>query len=132
MCGAVFATYSRHNSSRKGFGEKDPGYVGIRANKDLWWDLCTESNRSFEVLFHSQRQIESVVYMARDASTRNPPCFCLCLVSYLRFLENTWSPSKRQISNPHACTLALRPKPRMRISSPGTQTFPGNSLFQRF
>ena len=75
MCGAVFATYSRHNSSRKGFGEKDPGYVGIRANKDLWWDLCTESSISFEVLFHYQRQRESVADMARDASMRNPQSF---------------------------------------------------------
>ena len=100
-----------------------PGYVGIRANKDLWLDLCTESNISFEVLFHYQRQRESVVDMARDASTRNSQCFCLCPVSYLKFFENTWSLSKRQISNPHACTLALWPKPRMRISSPGTQNF---------
>ena len=52
MCGVVLVTYNRHNSSRKGFREKDPGYVGIRANKDLWGDLCTESNISLEVLFH--------------------------------------------------------------------------------
>ena len=72
MCGAVFVTYNRLNSSRKGFREKDPGYVGISANKDLWWDLCTESNISFGVLFHYQRQRENVADMARDASTRNP------------------------------------------------------------
>ena len=107
MCGAVFVTYISHNSSHKEFREKDPGYVRIRANNDLWCDLCTESNISFEVLFHYQHQRESVVDMARDASTRNPQCFGLCPVSYLMFFENTWSPSKRQISNPHACTLAL-------------------------
>ena len=65
MYGAVFVTYSRHNSSRKRFREKDPGHVGIRANKDLWWDLFTESNISFEVLFHYQLQRESVADMAR-------------------------------------------------------------------
>ena len=80
MCGAVFVTYNRLNSSRKGFREKDPGYIGIRANKDLWWHLCTESNISFEVLFHYQRQRESVADMARDASTRNPQP--ILLVSY--------------------------------------------------
>ena len=63
----------------------DPGYVGIRENKNLWLDLCTEINISFEVLFHYQRQRESVVDMARDASTRNPRCLCLCPVNYLRF-----------------------------------------------
>ena len=56
----------------------DPGYVGIRENKNLWLDLCTEINISFEVLFHYQRQRESVVDMARDASTRNPVFFA-CL-----------------------------------------------------
>ena len=128
----MFVTYSRHNSSRKEFREKDPGYVRIRANKDLWWNLCTESNISFEVIFDYQRQRESVVDMARDAWTRNSQCSCLCPVSYVRFFGNILSPSKRQISNPHACTLALWTKPRMRISSPGTQHFPGNSLFQLF
>ena len=98
MCGAVFVIYNRHNSSRKGFREKDPSYVGIRANKDLWWDLCTESNISFEVLFHYQRQRESVAELS---------LFCICPVRYLRFFENAWSPSKRQFSNPHACTEAL-------------------------
>ena len=67
-----FVTYNRHNSSRKGFREKDPGYVGI-----LWWDLCTESNISFEVLFHNQHQRENLADMARDASTRNPQSFLL-------------------------------------------------------
>ena len=100
-----YTEYSRHDSRLKEF--KNPGYVGIRANTDLWWDLCTESNISFEVPCHYQRQRESVVYTARDASTRNPQCLCLGPVNYLRFFENTWSPSKRQISNPHACTLAL-------------------------
>ena len=75
MCGAVFVTYNRHNSSRKGFGEKDPGYVGARANKDLRWDLCTESNIPFGALFHYQRQRENVADMARDASTQNPQSF---------------------------------------------------------
>ena len=88
MCGAVFVTYSRHNFSRRGFREKDPGYAGIRANKDLWWDLCTEGNISVEVLFHCQRERESVTNMARGASTRNPQCFCLCPVGSLRFFEN--------------------------------------------
>ena len=77
MCGAVFVTYNGHNSSRKGLREKDPGYGGIRANKDLWWDLCTDSNISFVVLFHYQRQREGVADMARDASTRNPQSFLL-------------------------------------------------------
>ena len=47
MCSAAFVTYNKHNSRRKGFKEKDPGYVEIRVNKDLWWDLCTENNISF-------------------------------------------------------------------------------------
>ena len=72
MCGAVFVTNHRHHSSRKEFREKDPGYVEIRANEDLWWDLRTENNISFEVLLHYQRQRESVADMATDASTRNP------------------------------------------------------------
>ena len=55
MCCAVFVTCIRHNSSCKGFRENDPGYVGVRANKDLWWDLCTESKVSFGVLFHYHR-----------------------------------------------------------------------------
>ena len=80
MCCAVFVTYNRRNSSRKGFREKEPGYVGIRANKDMWWDLCTESNLSLEVLFYYRRQRESVADMARDASTRNPQS--ILLVSY--------------------------------------------------
>ena len=42
------------------------------------------------------------------------------------------SPSMRQISNPHACIFSPVTKPRMRISSPGTLNFPGNSLFQLF
>ena len=75
VCGEVIVTYSRHNSSREGFRGKDPAYVAIRANKDPWWDLCTESNISFEVLFHYQRQRESVADMARDASMRNPQSF---------------------------------------------------------
>ena len=65
------------NSSRKGFREMDPGYVGIRANKDLWKDVCTESNISFAVLFHYQRRRENVADMARDASKRNPQSFLL-------------------------------------------------------
>ena len=80
MCGAVFVTYNRHNSSLKGFREEDPGYAEIRANKDLWWDLlCTESNISFEVLFHYQRQRENVADKARDASPRNPVYFACVL-----------------------------------------------------
>ena len=51
MYGAVLVTYIGHNSSRKGFREKDQGHVRIRANKDLQCDLCTENNISFEVLF---------------------------------------------------------------------------------
>ena len=54
MCGAEFVTYSGHNTSRKGLREEDPGYLGIRANKDLWLDLCTESNISFGVQFQYQ------------------------------------------------------------------------------
>ena len=77
MCGAVFVTYNRLNSSRKGFREKDPGYVGIRANEDRWRDLYTESNISFGALFHYQLQRENVAGMARDASTRNPQSFSL-------------------------------------------------------
>ena len=77
MCGSVFVTYIRHNSSRKGFREKDPGYVEIRANEDLWWDLRTENNISFEVLLHYQRQRESVADMPRDTSTRDPPSLLL-------------------------------------------------------
>ena len=77
MCGAVFDTCNRHNSSRKGFREKDLGYVGIGANKDLRWHMCTERNTSFGVLFHYHRQRENVADMARDASTRNPQSFFL-------------------------------------------------------
>ena len=73
----VFGTYYGHNSSRKGFREKDPGYVGIRANKDLWRDLSSESNILLGVLFYYQRQKENVTDMARDASTRNPQFFLL-------------------------------------------------------
>ena len=43
MCSSVFVTYNEHNSNRRGFMEKDPGYVGTRANKDLWGDLCTKN-----------------------------------------------------------------------------------------
>ena len=94
-CVVRYLSHTIDNSSRKGFREKDPGYVGIRANKDRWWDLCTESNTSFEVLFHYQRQRESLADMARDASTRNHSLLRLCPVSYLRFFENAWSPPKR-------------------------------------
>ena len=73
----VFGTYYGHNSSRKGFREKDPGYVGIRANKDLWRDLSSESNILLGVLFYYQRQKENVTDMARDASTRNPQSYLL-------------------------------------------------------
>ena len=79
MCGAVFVTFNGQDSSRKGFREKDPDYVGIRENKGLWWDLCTESNISFGVLFHHQPQRENVADMARDASTRNPVLFACVL-----------------------------------------------------
>ena len=111
VCGAVFVTYSRHSSSRKGFGKKDPGYVGMRANKELWWDLCTERNVSFEVVLHYQRHRDSVAEMARDASTRNPQPIFLCPVSYVEF-ENAWSPSTCQISNRHGWTLALWRRPQ--------------------
>ena len=77
MCGAVFVTFNGQDSSRKGFREKDPDYVGIRENKGLWWDLCTESNISFGVLFHYHHQRENVADIARDASTRNPQSFLL-------------------------------------------------------
>ena len=107
MCGAVFVTYNRHNSSRKGFREKDPGYVGIRANKDLWWDLCAESNISFEVLFHLSASKRKRGRYGKGRIDAEPSLFCLSPVSYLRFFENAWSPSKRQISNRHACTLTL-------------------------
>ena len=107
MGGAVFVPYNRHNSSLMGFREKDPGYVGIRANKDLWWDQCTESNTSFYVLFHYQRRSESVADMARDASTQNPQSFLLVSCKLSEVFENELSPSKRQISNRHACTLTL-------------------------
>ena len=105
-CGAVFVTYNRHNSSRKGFREKDPGYVGARANKDLRWDLCTESNIPFGVLFHYQRQRENVADMARDASTRNPQSFSLRPVSYLMFFKtltvylSTKSPTDMHVRKP--------------------------------
>ena len=72
MCVVRYLSHTIDNSGRKGFRGKDPGYVGIRANKDRWWDLCTESNISFGVLFHYQRQRENVADMARDASMRNP------------------------------------------------------------
>ena len=75
MCGAVFVTYNRHNSCRKGFRGKDPGYVRIRANKDLWWTYAQKTIYRFGVLFHYQRQRESVADVARDASTRNPQSF---------------------------------------------------------
>ena len=105
--GAVFVTCNRHNPSRKGFREKDPGYFRIRANKDLWWDLCTESNISFGVLFHYQRQKKTwqIWQGTHRRGTHSP--FCLCPVSYLRFFENPWNLSKRQIASLLACTLTL-------------------------
>ena len=83
---AVFATCSSHNSSREGFREKDPGYVEIRANKDLWWDLCTERNISFDVLFHYQRQRE--IWQIWQGTHRRETHSLLFLfpASYLRFL----------------------------------------------
>ena len=85
------------NSSRKGFREMDPGYVGIRANKDLWKDVCTESNISFAVLFHYQRRRENVADMARDASKRNPQSFLLVSCKLPEFfrkrLESIYAPN---------------------------------------
>ena len=80
-----FVTCNRHNSSRKGFREKDPGYVGIRANKDLWWDLCTENNMSFGCCFTIS--VKEKTWQIWQGTHRRGP-FCLCPVSYLGFFEN--------------------------------------------
>ena len=36
--GAIFVTFNRCNSQSKGLREKNPGYIGIREDKDLSWD----------------------------------------------------------------------------------------------
>ena len=114
-------SYNRHNSSREGFREKDPGYVGIRANEALWRNLCTERLGCYFFVCVKEKtwQIWQETHRRR---THNP--FHLCPVNYLRSFENAWSPSTRQIPNRHTCTLTLWPKPQR------TRTLPKHKKYR--